>query len=61
MIMNLGLSQEYIRMEYIICLEASVILELMRYMYYSDPLKVSWGQNIYSSLVAEEKEGAAQC
>lgn len=33
---------------------------LMRYMCYSDPLKVSWGQNIYSSLVAEEKGAAAQ-
>lgn len=40
MIMSLGLSQENIRMEYIICLKASVILELIRYMCYSDPLKV---------------------
>lgn len=61
MIMSLGFSQENIRMEYIICLKASVILELIRYMCYSDPLKVSWGQNISSSLVAEEKEGVAQC
>lgn len=61
MIMNLGFSQENIRMEYIICLKASVILELIRYMCYSDPLKVSWGQNISSSLVVEEKEGVAQC
>lgn len=61
MIMSLGLSQENIRMEYIICLKASVILELIRYMCYSDPLKVSWGQNISSSLVAKEKEGVAQC
>lgn len=28
-------------MEYIICLKASVILELIRYMCYSDLLKVS--------------------
>lgn len=61
MIMSLGFSQENIRMEYIICLKASVILELIRYMCYSDPLKVSWGQNISSSLVVEEKEGVAQC
>lgn len=39
MIMNLSLSQEYIRMEYIICLEANVTFELMRYTCCSDPLK----------------------